>query len=109
MPPSSAVTLQESLKFTLLSALRSMGASSASMNGTISGSISTTVTSEPSVANRLANSSPITPPPITARRGGMDSTASMPVESTTCGLSLAPGMGGMTGTEPVARMTWSPV
>ncbi len=79
------------------------------MNGATSGSISTTVTCAPSMANRLANSRPITPPPMTASRFGTSRTDSMPVESMTRGLSFAPGIGGMTGTEPVARMTWSPV
>jgi len=44
---------------------------------------------------------------MTASRFGTSGIASRPVESTTAGLSAAPGMGGMTGTDPVARMTCS--
>ena len=79
------------------------------MNGRISGSISTTSTWLPNAANRDANSTPITPPPITTSRCGTALTASRPVESTTSGLSFAPGIGGITGTEPVAMITWSAV
>lgn len=82
---------------------RAREAMSVSMNGRISGSNSTTSTREPSAAKREANSTPMTPPPMTTRRSGMWSIASSPVESTT--RPSAPGIGGMTGSEPVAMMT----
>ena len=68
-----------------------------------------TVTWEPRVAYREANSTPMTPPPMIARREGTSGRDKMPVESTSAGLSWVPGSGGMAGTEPVAMMTWSEV
>ena len=100
------VTRQPSLKVTSFRALRSCAATSSSAKGTISGSISMTVTCVPSMEYSEANSTPMTPPPITARRSGISGNERAPVESMTNGLSLAPGMGGITGTDPVARITW---
>ena len=68
-----------------------------------------TVTCEPSVEYRDANSTPMTPPPMIARCSGTSGRDRMPVESTSAGLSCVPGSGGMAGTEPVAMMTWSAV
>ena len=79
------------------------------MNGRISGAISMTVTCEPRVEYREANSTPITPPPMIARREGTSGRDRMPVESTSAELSWVPGTGGMACTEPVAMMTWSEV
>ena len=90
-------------------AARALAARSSSMNGRISGAISMTVTWEPRVEYREANSTPMTPPPMMARRAGTSGRDRMPVESTSAGLSWVPGSGGMAGTEPVAMMTWSEV
>ncbi len=48
-----------------------------------------------------ANSQPITPPPMTTRRGGTWSISSRPVESTQRGWSM-PSIGGRSGREPEA-------
>ena len=75
------------------------------MKGTISSSSSTTSTFTPRAANRPASSTPMTPPPMTHSRRGTSATSMRPVESTTLGLPRVPGMGGMAGAEPVARIT----
>ena len=90
-------------------AARILAAMSSSMKGRISRVISMTVTSEPRVEYKDANSTPMTPPPMTARRLGTSGRERMPVESTTTGLSFTPGIGGTAGTEPVAMMTCSAV
>jgi hypothetical protein len=63
-----------------------------------------TVTLEPNEEKRLANSIPITPPPIMQRREGISAIDSNPVESSTTGLFFMPGIGGIIGEEPVANM-----
>ena len=58
------------------------------------GSISRTVTSAPAPAKKLANSSPIYPPPMTATFAGISSRSRTPVESST----LSHGSQGSAGT-----------
>jgi hypothetical protein len=61
------------------------------------------VTSVPKRLKIEANSHPMIPPPRIASRRGTSVCASSPVESTQRGES-SPGMGGLTGKEPVATI-----
>ena len=67
-----------------------------------------TVTSEPKRWNTEANSIPITPAPMIAKRLGRVSRFSKPVESITRGSSM-PLMGSHLVSEPVAMMMLSEV
>jgi len=107
--PSSSVTFVPSMKVTFFSAFLSSIAICRSITGTISSIISMTVTLEPKEEKRLANSIPITPPPIMQRREGISATDSNPVESSTAGLSFMPGIGGTIGEEPVAMIIFWPL
>ncbi|MNV65047.1 hypothetical protein D3C71_1577170 [compost metagenome] len=79
---------------------------SPSMAAISSGSISTIVTLQPKLLYTLANSQPITPPPIMQRlagTAGSESASSLVMTSS----SSAPGIGTMDGSEPVAIMARS--
>ena len=70
---------------------------------------SKSVTSEPSDANRVASSTPTTPPPTMESRlkfHCVDFRISW--LRITCG-SMTPGMSGIIGSEPVAMITRSPL
>ena len=87
-----------------LRAVRRRFAMSRSKPGSTSRINSTTVTFAPNVLNTVANSKPITPPPIMARLSGRVVSESNSVEVTTPSRS-APGIGKGRGREPVAMMT----
>ncbi len=91
----------------LSSAIRRLPISS-STKGAILGSISSTLTLQPALAKKQANSRPMTPPPMISSCLGSSCSSRMPVESSTAGLSFRPGMGGCAGTEPVAMRILSP-
>ena len=91
-----------------LSEVRRRLAMSLSKRGSTSGAYSTTVTSAPKLRKMLANSSPMTPPPITQRWRGISVLSRRAVESTTCGI-WAPGMGSERLWLPVAIMIWGAV
>jgi hypothetical protein len=83
--------------------LRSSLVASESSCGMSVSSISTIVTSVPKRSKIDANSHPMMPPPRTTRRRGTSVWERRPVESTQRGDS-SPGMGGVTGYEPVATI-----
>ncbi len=76
---------------------------SSSVPARIDGSISTTSTAVPSALNSVANSIPITPPPIITTDFGHFVSSSTPSEFITPSFST-PGMGTLTGALPVARI-----
>ncbi len=76
---------------------------SASSIGISRSSISTIVTSTPQCCMIEANSTPITPPPITTSRSGSSVISSRPVESTHRGPSI-PSTGGRSEWLPVAMI-----
>ena len=76
------------------------------MPGMTNGIISTTVTFLPSVANSVANSIPMTPPPMMTKLSGSSVIARTSSLVTTF-LPSRPGIGGREGVEPIARMILS--
>ena len=68
-------------------------------------SASNTTTSEPRRRHTEPNSKPITPAPMTPRRLGTSGNFNAPVESTIKSSSTG-ATGILTGTEPVARITY---
>ena len=107
--PSMAVTLQlrwNSTPFLAYCAC-SMAEISSSMGPRILGSISTTVTFVPMELKKLANSIPITPPPIITRLSGFSSSWRISRLVTTAPDSASPGMGGTTADDPVQRSSFS--
>ena len=85
---------------------RASAATSASRPGRISGIISKIVTRAPRLEKRVANSTPMTPPPISTALAGKEVSSSA---SSLVSAPSAPGMGGRAGAEPGARMNRSAV
>src|SRR5579884_2182751 len=90
----------------LVSVRTSRRRTSSSNGASTFGSISTTVTLEPSALNMQASSMPITPPPTQIMLSGSFGRFQQVSLLMTLRPSM-PGKGGMSGTEPVARMIFS--
>ena len=80
--------------------------SSRSRVGRRRGAASRMVTRAPAAAQTHASSTPITPPPMMARRSRGRRSDSRPSLVTTPGVSR-PGMGGRAGSEPAATRMWA--
>ena len=110
-PPLMPVTLALLITVTFLrlsTLVESILTMSASTPGSMLGIISITVTGFPREANNVANSMPITPPPIITKLSGSSVIESTSSEVMTFSPSM-PGIGGRAGALPVARISLSNV